>query len=202
MEVQLRTNKTVFILVSGKAGVGKTTLSDYLSQKLSNIAGISVLNTAFALPIKRIAYSVFGWDGEKDSKGRRLLQVIGTEAGREYNENIWVKKTLDFALTSSIFPPNFVIVDDWRYPNELSYIEEQKFHDVLPIRVEAPNRESLKGTSEAKHVSETSLQSGYNELGSWNSYYKFVVDNEKELDVLHLQGDKIVKFLEENFILE
>lgn len=197
-----RTKRTVFVLISGKAGVGKTTLGEYLTKKLSSIKGITVLHTAFAYPLKRIATSVFGWDGNKDSKGRRLLQVIGTEAGREYNENIWVKKTLDFALTSSIFPPNFVIIDDWRYPNECTYIEDQKVHDVITIRVEAPNREILKGTPEYNHISETSLPDGYNDLGSWNDLYGFVVNNKKDLGVLYLQGSKIIKYLEESFILE
>ena len=45
---------------------------------------------SLAAPIKELAEEYFSWDGKKDKKGRRLLQVLGTEAGREYNENLWV----------------------------------------------------------------------------------------------------------------
>ena len=195
-----RTRKTIFVLISGKAGVGKTTLANYIAEKLSGIAGIGVLQAALAHPLKRMAYSEFGWNGEKDAKGRRLLQVLGT-AGREYDENIWVRKTIDFAVTSSIFPPNFVIIDDWRYPNECSYIEDKKVYNVVPIRVEAVNREILKGTQEEGHISETSLPSGYNDLGSWNDLYRFVVNNKKDIDNLYFQGDTIIKRLTEDFII-
>lgn len=198
----MRTRKTVFILTAGKAGVGKSTLGEYLAEKLSDIKDIKVINTAFAFPIKRLAMSAFGWDGKKDEKGRRLLQVIGTEAGREYDENIWVKKMLDFSLTSSVYPPNFVIVDDWRYPNEFSYIEDQKIHDVVKIRVEAPIRERLKWSKQYNHASETSLPSGFADNGKWNDYYKFVINNDGNFESLYIQGDRITDFLEKKFILE
>ena len=192
----MRTRKTVFILISGKAGVGKSTLGNYLVTKLSSIKGIAVITVPFADSLKRLATSAFGWDGEKDAKGRRLLQVIGTEAGRGYDENIWVRKTVDFATTSSIFPPHFVLCDDWRYRNECSYIADLGVHDLYTIRVEASNRELLKGTDEAKHISETSLPSGKNGL------YEVVVDNKGKLNSLYRQGDTIVSDLEKKFILE
>ena len=195
----VRTKKTTFILIAGKAGVGKTTLGEYLARELSGIKGISVVTVPLAYSLKRVATSAFGWDGEKDAKGRRLLQIVGTDAGREYDENIWVRKTVDFATTSSVFPPNFVIVDDWRYPNECSYIEDLGIHNVVTVRVEASSREILKGTREAKHISETSLPCGYGEEGSW---YDFVVSNQDSFDSLYCQGKNIMSYLLENFILE
>ena len=196
----MRTKKTTFVLIAGKAGVGKSTLGQYLSTKLSSVNGISVITVPLASSLKRVAISAFGWDGVKDAKGRRLLQVVGTEAGRGYNENIWVEKTVNFALTSSIYPPHFVIVDDWRYPNECSYIEDLGVHNVVTIRVEASNREILKGTSEANHISETSLPYGYAGNGH-DDWYDLVISNRGTFDELYEQGNEAFSYLEKNFIV-
>lgn len=196
----LRTKKTTFILISGKAGVGKTTLANYLATKLSSIKGLDIMQVALADPIKVIARKEFGWNGIKDFKGRKLLQTIGTDCGRNYDENIWVKKMLDFVFTANIYPPHFVIIDDWRFPNEYFYIDDLTIHNVVTIRVEAPNREILKGTPEETHPSETSLPV----VTYWTetNIYDYVVDNSESFNELYRQGDQIVHRLENELIIE
>jgi len=89
--------------ITGKAGAGKTYLADQLIQRANNQISLHQWNSKwavkmhhkvlhFAEPVKEIAKTCFGWDGKKDERGRRLLQLIGTEVGRGYNPDIWVDK--------------------------------------------------------------------------------------------------------------
>jgi hypothetical protein len=203
-----RTKKPVFVLIAGKAGTGKTSLANYLVSKLGELKGIGVIQVAFANEIKTVARKIFGWTGEKDHKGRRLLQVIGTECGREYDEDIWVRKTVQHVMDMNLYPPNFIIIDDWRFPNECYFIKNQPFYDVVTIRIEAPNREQLKGTPEENHPSETSLPSGFSPetsiypAGYKDRTYDYVLDNTKDFTNLYSQADEILAYLEKDFILE
>lgn len=104
----------------GKAGSGKTTaastLYDLVYKTDTPFSQAGML--AFADPIKRIAVDCFGWDGEKDDKGRRLLQIIGTEAGRHYNENIWIDKAMAHIEDSEENGYDLFVIHDVRFENE------------------------------------------------------------------------------------
>lgn len=108
----------MIVAFTGKSGSGKTTIARATMRRLCS-AGISAAVMSFATPIKKIAKECFGWDGKKDERGRRLLQVIGTEAGRLYNPNIWVddlfRKTEEVIAISRKF---VVLIDDCRFDNE------------------------------------------------------------------------------------
>jgi hypothetical protein len=102
------------IAFTGLAQSGKTTAANF-------IQGAKILS--FADPVKQIALSCFNWDGVKDEKGRKLLQVIGTECGRAYDYDIWVKKMRD--LINKISPLNEIIaIDDCRFDNESNLVRE------------------------------------------------------------------------------
>ena len=90
------THRKVVVLISGKAGAGKSTFAEYLEQDAVK-EGLSCVRTAFADALKDIAYDNFGWNGKKDEKGRRLLQNLG-DAGRSYNTDLWVNKVKDKIL--------------------------------------------------------------------------------------------------------
>ena len=189
-----RTKKINLVLIGGKAGVGKTTAAECLTDAMSMYNRLLVSHTAFAKPIKEIAYSIFHWDGNKDDKGRRLLQVIGTEAGREYNENIWVEYLENNEL-SSLFPNNFVFVDDWRFPNEKYYFEKNYLFDLTTIRIENDRDKLPQNTS--THVSEISLPSAEIENLVYNkdSYYNFSVFNNGTIEEFYKKLDNVVSYL-------
>jgi hypothetical protein len=102
------------IAFAGLAQSGKTTAANF-------IPGVKILS--FADPVKQIALSSFNWDGVKDEKGRRLLQVIGTECGRAYDNDIWIKKMRD---QIKIYTPlyNVIAIDDCRFDNESELVKE------------------------------------------------------------------------------
>jgi hypothetical protein len=191
----MRTRKTVVVLVSGKAGSGKTTVADMLERKLGDIPSLSVFRYSFAGPLKFIAKSYIGWDGEKDEKGRKLLQDIG-RVGRDYDKNIWVKHLLgQMDKQSGMLPFNFVIVDDWRFPNEYEYLRKNPLIDVYTVRISGKQAELIGET--AIDVSEHSLPNIPDEL-----YNTFIDNSLLNLGGLESVVDGIVETLTERYILE
>ncbi len=123
---------------------------------------------AFADNIKTIAYDYFGWHGEKDERGRKLLQDIGT-SGRNYNEDIWVNHVIRLLKwwASETADHQLAVVTDIRYPNEIQRIKHE-FSDVVTIRITRGSVEKLK------HPSETALD-------QWTDW-DYVVGNNGNLE--------------------
>jgi hypothetical protein len=91
---------------------GKTTVANFIKQH------ISAEVRPFAGPLKRIAITM-GWNGQKDEKGRRLLQLLGTQCGREcIRDDIWTQLWLDEAQKLG----GHIIADDVRFPDEAEAI--------------------------------------------------------------------------------
>lgn len=106
--------------LTGRIGSGKSTIAKEIVKLVPNAKV-----TSFAGPVKTIAKTVFGWDGAKDERGRRLLQVIGTDAGRAYNQDIWVhmmQTQLGLLLAQGI---PLVIIDDLRFDNEAEALKNR-----------------------------------------------------------------------------
>lgn len=126
--------------ITGRAGSGKTTLAKFIRDQPENATIIP-----FAGPVKSIAYQM-GWNGEKDAKGRRLLQLLGTECGREcVDPNIWVRKWAIDAR-NELNTCCTVIADDVRFPNEAAKIRELGGVIVRVVR---------DGCEPSDHASET-----------------------------------------------
>lgn len=108
--------------------------------------------------------NMYGWDIAKNyfEDVRRLLQRLGTEAGRQIlGENIWVDTALRRAEGD-------VVVTDVRFPNELQAIYEQ---DGIVIRVERPGVGPRND-----HPSETALT---------NAEFTTVIQNDGTIADLH-----------------
>jgi hypothetical protein len=107
----------------GKAGSGKGEVAKILDKHFSTYV------LPFARPLKRMAIE-FGWDGKKDEKGRKFLQMLGTEIGRAYNTNHWVDcwkveankalKETETGFGPGPFDPRYqiIVADDVRFDNE------------------------------------------------------------------------------------
>lgn len=166
--------RIMIILLSGKAGAGKTTVANFMIDGLpqSKVAGIA----PFALGIKTVA-NLIGWDNQKDEKGRRLLQQFGN-AGREYHKDIWIEFTMN-ALQGSDIPFDVIIMDDWRFPNEYKWFEERS-DDYGVYKVRVVRDEYLLLNPEDTDVSETALPDD-------PEYYDFNIIN-KNLDLDELRA--------------
>ena len=156
---KIETKKTITIIISGRAGVGKTTLANMLAEYITTrYTGLTVKKSSIAHRVKACA-RFMGWDGEKDLNGRKLLQGLG-QVGRDYDINCWIRTEIEGIENLPKYPYDVLIIDDWRFMNELDYLDTQPLYDVFTVRVDSPERESLKNTPEYSDESETSLNLG------------------------------------------
>lgn len=142
------------ILVSGKAQHGKDTVALLLKNKLVQLEH-RVLLTHYADLLKYICKAFFGWDGNKDVNGRKLLQYVGTDVVRNKKPNFWV----DFISSIlELFSDNwdYVIIPDTRFPDEIGILKDKGF-DVVHLRIKRTGFESSLTDEQKCHPSETSL---------------------------------------------
>ncbi len=175
------------ILISGKAGVGKTTTAHMIMDVLRTKP---CMYSPFATSLKSISKEVFGWNGEKDDKGRSLLINLARVI-RDYDIDFWARLVYDLAeKTLADVNFDYLIVDDWRYLNEMDVaISRYGLENVLTIRVERPDGEILKGTRQYNDPSETSLPSA-DSIGG--VMYKWVIYNNGTLDDLRQKIEYVI----------
>lgn len=130
--------------IAGRAGSGKSEVAEYVRGKI----GPDLWRVAFADELKRLARRGFGWDGIKDAKGRRLLQVLGTDCGRAYNPQIWIQKWRDRVEMVTEWGATVIMADDVRFENEAAEIHRM---GGVVVRVVRPE---LDGTKPDGHISE------------------------------------------------
>lgn len=145
------------VLISGKAQHGKDTTAECLKAELE-CRGCRVLTTHFADVLKFVCKNLFHWDGQKDERGRRLLQVVGTDIVRKQDTNFWVRFIRDLL---SMFDGSggfwdYVIIPDCRFPNELELMRE-RFPYTYHVRVVRPGFESPLTPEQQAHPSETAM---------------------------------------------
>lgn len=142
------------ICISGKARHGKDTLAGILKDHLES-QGYRVLVAHFGDLVKYICEKYFDWDGQKDIKGRTLLQYVGTDVVRTQQPNYWT----DFVKSVlALFPDewDYVLIPDCRFPNEIECFKENNFNAYL-VRITRPNCDSGLTEEQLNHPSETSM---------------------------------------------
>ena len=173
---------TAIFLIAGKMFSGKSTLAKSLQVVLEQRFPESQVHIhGFAYGVKDVAYSAFGWDGVKDDKGRRLLQVVGTEAGREYNPNIWAEKA--YTYIQNYPSQDIFIFDDWRFPNEL-----EVWNNKPDVEIVYTIRSFRDEQQYSDHASETSLPED-------DTYYNYLFDNNIDIDMVRHHAFKMVNNL-------
>ena len=116
---------------TGLAGSGKTYAATWFRFRTGKGSVWS-----FAAEIKAIAKGM-GWDGQKDDRGRRLLQQIGS-AGRAYDPWTWVSK----------MPTDQpIIIDDVRFLNEAEAIRDA---GGIVVRIIRPGLTAMDHESETE----------------------------------------------------
>lgn len=188
--------KQKVILISGLLESGKSTLANEIFWSLENEVAYGdqdlysvMYRYAFADKVKEIAEKEFGWDGKKDDRGRRLLQRIGTEVGRDYNKDIWVDYFSEFMnkRTTSKRLPTLFIIDDWRFKNEAENINFNEEGSTYTIRV---RRDIERDEKQLDHASEKGLPTD-------PEYYDFVFENNYDGVEKISQSDQYKKLFEE-----
>ena len=148
----------------GLAGSGKDTVADMLKD-------IGYTKVSFAAVLKEMCMGL-GWNGDKDVKGRKLLQDVGM-ALRVYDDNTWVHAThkkLEHKYAN--------VFSDVRFNNEANYIKDEL--QGIIVRIVRP---SLEMTEAHNHVSE---------YGQKEIPVDYTIVNDKDLTNLKINILKIV----------
>lgn len=188
--------------ISGKKRAGKDTAAKYLATKGYEVRAFATPLKAALLALNplveitetdtqnaddsldfyfghgyfRVAdiVSKVGYEVAKEiAEVRRLLQYLGTEAGRDiHGENLWVG-AFNKAWEEDEFLP--AVVSDVRFPNEAEYIRSR---GGIVINI------TKDTTTDDLHTSESGLCS---------EYYNYLVTNNGSLTELYNQLDEIVQ---------
>lgn len=172
--------KQVFC-ISGKARHGKDTSAEMLKNELEEL-GNSVLIIGYADLLKFYCEKYFGWDGEKDDRGRSILQHIGTDIIRNMDEDHWVDHIIRFIQNFRLMF-DYIIIPDCRFPNELYKMRENNINTVL-VRVYRSNFDNKLTEEQKRHISETAMD------GIPPDY---VIDNSGDLVSLRKKIDLLAK---------
>lgn len=181
----------MIIGLSGYAQSGKDTVAEHI------IANYGYRRVAFADPIRKALYKLnpvvpvgefnaihlaqavdgLGWEETKrlSSETRRLLQVLGTEVGRDmFGADFWVNQAM-----GNVGKFDKVVLTDVRYPNEYRAI---KSREGILLRIVKPGNGAING-----HSSETALDS--------HAFDGTIVNDGSKEDLFN-KVDKIIKELQ------
>ena len=169
------------VLISGKAGHGKTTLGKIIKEQLEAL-GEKVVITNNAYYLKDLLRRYWDWDGKKDERGRWMLQTLGTDIiWNKFNKpNFHVGRMCeDIELCGD--KVDFVIVDDVRYLNEVEYPKEKFGDKVIAVRVNRIDKETGR-PFESSLTEEQKKHSSETELDNYAFDYKINSESEEMLE--------------------
>jgi len=144
----------MIIGVSGKAESGKDFCANIMQEYLENNGYKSII-LHYGDYLKYICKMYFGWNGEKDEEGRKILQHVGTDLIRAKYPTYWVDSMLrTILILEDIY--DYFIIPDTRFPNEILVPIAAEF-DIKTVLVTRPNHVNKLTEEQKNHLSETSL---------------------------------------------
>jgi hypothetical protein len=143
------------VLISGKARHGKDSAAGFFQNSLERLGKRSI-RISFADYVKFLCAKHYGWNGEKDDLGRKILQDVATDI-RAKDPNFWVDTVARY-LRVVWDDYDVALIADWRYPNEFYRWRDFGVEEVVRVRVRRRDFESGLGPERKSHSSETSLE--------------------------------------------
>ena len=150
-------SKPLIILIGGKAESGKTTSGTIIKNQLLEKGIKNILFLNYGDAVKWIAKDYYGWNGQKDVKGRDLLQKVGN-LGRKEVKNFWIKLVENTFCNVFSEKPQVVIIGDVRFKNELTYFYSKDEYKTFSIYVTRKNFENSLTEKQKLDESEKSLR--------------------------------------------
>ncbi len=153
-------------IICGKAGVGKSSLANYLASKLHNS-----ITLAYASYLKDYAKNILLWDGNEEEKPREFLQQLGVELIKnQIDDKFLIRRMIEDIKVYSYFFEN-IIISDARFKNEIEDIVNN-FDNVKIIHVTGESNNLTE--EQKKHATETSLDDYHN--------YDYEIENDYSED--------------------
>ncbi len=156
---------TDIVMISGKQGSGKTTISDALRVRAKQLGYDFVGTMKFADTLYELHEHLLNKMETLTGKPRvakdgPLLQWLGTEWGRKtFGDKVWVdilKNKINNFNNAQSLSKRLIIIDDCRFENEFD-----AFPESLRVRLDAPEHERRKRCpawrDNVNHPSETGL---------------------------------------------
>lgn len=147
-DLKANVGRPPIVAIHGLAGSGKSTVASYLARKIPLAIVIPL-----ALPVKNLAASM-GWRGQKDEKGRKLLQMLGTELVKDLIDPMHWMKLWTYSAHANR-EAKIIICDDLRFPDEMAFFKKLRAKTVW-----VTGRGGL-GATNAMHRSEAGLRKGF-----------------------------------------
>lgn len=210
----------MIIGVLGFAGSGKGTVADIL-------VGKGFRKESFASPVKDAVAAIFGWErvlleGEtaesrafreapdewwskvlgKEITPRYMLQLMGTEAGRNvFHQDIWIR-ALQKKLEQNESEGVHSVIADVRFPNECEFIrsvggqlvsvqrgKEPEWYDTARLA----NSESLSSDTASEAMNTTGVH--YSEWAWIGQPVNYNIKNDSSLSMLEADTNHMLKVL-------
>ena len=178
--------KKLIYVFAGHARSGKDTSAEILSEEIQKRYGFRPTHVAFADLLKEEAKKL-GWDGEKDEKGRTLLQHLGDVLreyhGKEYFANACLEKIEE--SEHSVF-----VLTDLRYMSEykalLDFAMRNSDTEVLMVFVSRENVGEIDGMTDEQrnHPSEKELDDIIEATDDDDVLSRFFISNDGSLEDL------------------
>ena len=119
------------ILIGNKARMGKDTFANMLKEELNERAVI----VHFADALKFICKSYYGWNGEKNTFGRTLLQYVG-QSTRDSDEHFWTDFIARLIKANLSKNYEYIIIPDWRYKEEYERLLKYfHYEDIITVNI-------------------------------------------------------------------
>lgn len=118
--------------LTGQKGVGKSMVASYLEEHhdFVRLAFADSLKEAAKIIFQLNDHHVYTREGKQehlprwDRTPRDILQLLGTEVGRQIDEDVWVKSV---GAKIEDIPHDRIVVEDVRFQNEADFLREKGF---------------------------------------------------------------------------
>jgi hypothetical protein len=133
----------LILLIHGVARSGKDTFYEF-TKEYAEPLGYRVIRDAFADDVKKYAYE-FGWNGEKDDKGRKGLVWLGEGVKEHFDRYFWADRVVNRMILLSqrdFWHSDIYCITDWRFLDEGIRVQEwaeRNNHTVVTIKIIRPN---------------------------------------------------------------
>ena len=111
--------------------MGKDTFANMLKEELNERAVI----VHFADALKFVCKSYYGWNGEKNTNGRTLLQYVG-QSTRDNDEHFWTDFIARLIKANLSKNYEYIIIPDWRYREEYERLLRYfHYEDIITVNI-------------------------------------------------------------------